>query len=241
MSDDMSRARAARTVSAAEQKRQEAARKASLSGEPDSGPYANVSLWDRQPNEGAKSWERFQIYRNMGPTRSLKRVSVETGVPTSTLSSQAMKNAWVMRAAAWDEEQDRLDQVWMRTERQKALKRHVKQAQALTNKWLERLGALDPNELSPSDVIRYAEIATKMEREALKMDDKSLNVTVAGSVETIAQMGPDETKLRIAAIQRELARRAEEATTYSPADDKQKPSEAPESSPTSDPSTDGQE
>ncbi|KYD28563.1 hypothetical protein B4109_3026 [Geobacillus stearothermophilus] len=42
--------------------------------------------------------------------------------------------------------------------------RHAKQAMMFQNKILERMRSLDPRELSPNDLIRWFDIAVKVER-----------------------------------------------------------------------------
>lgn len=171
---------------------------------------ADLREWDRLEHEPNQGWEAFKVYRDMGLDRSTPKVSKEMNIPMGTIGRYSTRFAWVVRAAAWDAEQDRKDQVWLEKERRKALTRHVRQAQALTNKWVQRLQSLRPEDLTPSEVIRYAEVATRLEREALQLDEKSVNVNVSGQIAITDKLSPEETEIRLKALQREITSRAED-------------------------------
>lgn len=172
---------------------------------------ADLREWDRLEHESTPAWEAFKMYRDMGMDRSTPKVSKELGTSMGTISGYSSKYSWVVRAAAWDAEQDRKDQVWMEKERRKALTRHVRQAQALTNKWVQRLQSLRPEDLTPSEVIRFAEVATKLEREALQISERAMNVTVDGQIALTSGLSPEDTEVRLGALQREINTRIEEA------------------------------
>lgn len=169
-----------------------------------------INPWDRQPKEHDEAWRSFKHYRDMGLTRTTPKTAEELGKSLNTILTYSSRFSWVLRAAAWDAEQDRLDQLWMQQERKKAVTRHVKQAQQLTSKWLVRLQQLDPSQLSPSDVIRYADVATRMEREALEMDRKDINVNVSGTVEAVTSLSAEDTRMRLAQLNAEIKARLEE-------------------------------
>nr|DAI64401.1 MAG TPA: hypothetical protein [Caudoviricetes sp.] len=165
-------------------------------------------LWDRLNADTDTAWDAFKKYRDAGLSRSVPKLAKELGKPRTTLATYSSKYSWVLRVAAWDAEQDRLDQLWMHEERKKAVKRHVRQAQALSNKWLQRLANLDPNDLSTGDVIRYADIATRMEREALGMSDQRVDVQVSGSVEArVETLSAEDTRIRLEVLQQEIEMR----------------------------------
>jgi hypothetical protein len=165
--------------------------------------------WERVTHEPAMAWESFRLYRDMGLTRSTNRVAEQRGVASSTIYTYSARWGWVVRAAAWDAEQDRLDTLWLQEERRKAVTRHVRQAQTLQTKWLTRLSTLDPNQLSPGEVIRYAEIATKMERDALQLAGSTVDVNV--KVTDVGSLSPEEVRQRLELLQVEVRARLAEA------------------------------
>lgn len=71
--------------------------------------------WDKVPGETDESYTRFLLYRNIGPTRSLRRAyflylreydgfrGVMKGVrPPGSWQEECRDNFWPERAAAWD-------------------------------------------------------------------------------------------------------------------------------------------
>lgn len=67
--------------------------------------------WERQEDEPAEAYERFLIYRNMGPQRSVQ-AAYQSTVPgrkgtkkpqrSGTWGSECAKWSWVERAHEWD-------------------------------------------------------------------------------------------------------------------------------------------
>lgn len=176
--------------------------------EDDSLKSLTGNLWDRLEEESHSKFDLFKTYRDLGPTRTVAQVARDLNKSRPLLATYSSRYSWVLRAAAWDAEQDRLDQQWMAEERKKAAKRHVRQAQSLASKWITRLQTLDPSELSPGEVIRYAEIATKMERDALRMQEPDTVVNV--NLPNVEALNVEDTRLRLEAIQREIQTRLSE-------------------------------
>ena len=66
--------------------------------------------WERWPDEPARWYDRFWVYCNLGPNRTLsaayRQVAQRDGLKTQTLPQhwreQARRWAWAARAAAWD-------------------------------------------------------------------------------------------------------------------------------------------
>lgn len=167
-------------------------------------------VWDMQEGESSVAFEAFKFYRDLGLTRNLSKVAEKVGKSYQTIAIYSHKYSWAMRVAAWDKEQDRQEQQWLLDERKKAVTRHVRQAQSLQSKWIQRLQQLDPSELSVSEVIRYAEIATKLEREALGMAGTTVDVNLSGEVAHVEALSPEDTRLRMQELHRELQERIAE-------------------------------
>lgn len=137
---------------------------------PDTGP----APWERQPGEPAKAYAAFCLYRDMpAHARSLRAVADRLyGSGTASkrrrtpgqLFKWSTRWRWVERAAAWDDEQDRQARQAQLRAVQEMRERHVREAMALQRKALERLQRMDPEELSPKDVLWYFVEAAKLER-----------------------------------------------------------------------------
>ncbi|WP_425834143.1 hypothetical protein [Streptomyces fractus] len=115
--------------------------------------------------------------------------------------------AWVMRATAYDREQDRLFLAEQAQARREIARRHAKLAQAVQGKAVARLQMLDPRELSPSDLLRYVQVAAEIERRAVG------GVPVAGPAEDrdqaadAAALSDEERRARMDQLRGELERR----------------------------------
>lgn len=66
--------------------------------------------------------------------------------------------------------------------RQEMTDRHIKEAMMLQGKVLERLRTLKPNDLNPSDVAKWFDIAVKIERLARGESTENVNQEVQGQV-----------------------------------------------------------
>jgi hypothetical protein len=131
-----------------------------------------VNIWDRQPDEPTRWFDRFERFRQAGARRTLlgcinaereengeKRYS---SVPGSwTAASEKWK--WRERATAWDDYQREL----ARKEEQEELTRrrrvHIAQAQFVQGKAVERLKNLDAATLTPRDVLAYLSEGVRLE------------------------------------------------------------------------------
>ena len=64
---------------------------------------------------------------------------------------------------------------------------------------------MNPEDLSASEVIRYAEIATKMERDALRLTEPDTVVNV--HLPMVDSLSFEDTRLRLEVLQKEIAAR----------------------------------
>jgi hypothetical protein len=131
--------------------------------------------WDRQRGESNLWYARFERYRLAGPSRSLlgtlNSEMIEKGLLRKTRVPGAWNRAferwrWRERAEAWDEQERHKLQAARAHDVEEMNRRHIQEAQALQNKALQRLKALELDDLSATDVLRYFVEATKLERSA---------------------------------------------------------------------------
>jgi len=123
-------------------------------------------VWDRQKNESSKAYAAFCVYRDLGPDRSLEKVRQTLDKPRSRkwLGEWCATYNWVERARAYDDYLEKKK----REEKEKAIlemaERHARLAMAFQQRVAERLREINPSELSPADMARWLDIATKLER-----------------------------------------------------------------------------
>ena len=124
--------------------------------------------WDRQQGETSKAYEAFCIYRDMGIQRSLGKVAEVLQKSETLMGRWSGANKWVKRAAAWDDEQERIEREAAQKEQAKAIremrKRHSDLAQAMLIKSARALARIPDDEIKAGDVSRMVDIASKLER-----------------------------------------------------------------------------
>ena len=146
------------------------------------------ALWERQQGESEKAFEAFVTYRDLGPARSLTKVSQELNKSRTLLGRWSSRWRWVHRTAAWEVEQDRFRRNAQLQEIAEMSRRHARQAQRglgavsdLQDTFLRRLqdsGQEAFADLSDGDLMglamrgmRLIEPLSKVERKARGLPD----------------------------------------------------------------------
>jgi hypothetical protein len=178
--------------------------------------------WERQKGESAKAFWAFQVYRDLGPTRSLAKVGEiagETGVASPSMMERwSSRWGWVDRAHAFDLDEDRKRRADNDRARADAGRTRAMAGTLMVGLALRRLrgdergetpvAALDPNELSAYDVVALAREGSRLQAEALGdgMGLASLEPGLRDAVRTLAR---DLLAVAVARIE-EAARQAAE-------------------------------
>lgn len=144
----------------------------------------DAPLWTRQPDESAKAFQAFAMYRDMSVERSTYKVARELGKSVALIQRWAALYAWVARAADYDAnvaemgrkvaEQQHLDA--MRAFRQRCLDRAKRMGDAgekLTERVLARLVGFDEGE---GTTAAQARAAAALLKEALNAEALALGV-----------------------------------------------------------------
>lgn len=119
--------------------------------------------WEIQPGETAKQFEAFVVYRDM-EHRSLANTGKSLGKSKAMMERWSSANKWVERAAAWDNEKDRIARQEQIKEIRKMRERHAKGSVAMFAKALEGLKNIKPEELTAQDIVRMFSESVKAER-----------------------------------------------------------------------------
>lgn len=124
--------------------------------------------WDRLQDEGVRAYEAFCVYRDMGTQRSLSKVAEKLQKSETLMGRWSGNHNWVKRAAAWDDEQERIEREIAQKEQAKAIrdmrKRHADIATAMIVKAARALARIPEDEIKPGDVSRMVDVASKLER-----------------------------------------------------------------------------
>lgn len=156
---------------------------------PDDDPGEDVALtlerqlvpgrdeWEKQPFESMKAYHAFALYRDLGPTRSVAKVAGELNKSPSLIARWSRHNLWAIRKDAYDLYRDRTLRQAMEGEQDRARRRQAALGATLQGRVLERLQGneqrniqpIDWNEAGVNEIVRAAEVGTRIENLALGM------------------------------------------------------------------------
>lgn len=128
--------------------------------------------WDLQPGETSLAYQAFQCYRDMGPGRTLKRVSEALGKSEAFLSRWSFRNGWVARAESFDAEAARIASARSLNDHAEVRARQAGLGRMMQARGAQRIGQLDPAVLEAKEARMLAVEGAKMEREALGLAAK---------------------------------------------------------------------
>ncbi|MFF4802324.1 hypothetical protein ACFY1U_28630 [Streptomyces sp. NPDC001351] len=171
-----------------------------------------VESWERQGGESVQAFEAFAVYRDLGPARSVTKVARELDKSRALVGRWSRQFAWVVRASAYDREQDRLFLAEQAQARREIARRHAKLAQAVQSKAVARLQTLDPRELSPSELLRYIQVAAEIERRAVGEAPVVDQVEDRDQSADVTALSDEDRRARMDQLRRELERRLSEST-----------------------------
>lgn len=177
------------------------------------GGSAASDPWERQVGESSQAFEAFSAYRDFGPVRSVTKVARELDKSRTLVGRWSRRYGWVVRAAAYDREQDRVFLVEQAQARREIARRHAKLAQAVQGKAVSRLQSLDPRELSPAEVLRYLQVAAEIERKAVgeaPVVSSAAKEEGSDRAADVAALTDEERQARMERLRRELERRLAE-------------------------------
>lgn len=133
-------------------------------------------IWERQRGETARAFAAFCAYRDLGRSRTLVEAARafyespnvgRTSAKVRQVERWSSAHGWVRRVDAYDEEMGRE----RRLRREQAIydleERHARIAQSFQSKVIQRLQTLRVEELSPTDLARWFDVAARIERQAL--------------------------------------------------------------------------
>lgn len=130
-----------------------------------------TNLWDRRKGESAKAFAAFRAYRDLGPDRSFSKLGRALGKTPQAFEPFSVRNEWVRRCAAWDDEVDRRLQTATLRELEQMRARHIQASLTLQgvglhelNKLVESVQRGGGRVLSVDQLLRVLREGTTMER-----------------------------------------------------------------------------
>ena len=181
----------------------------------------DIQPWERQePKETELMYSRFLVYRDLGPETDRLRQTVEvlnaTGdkLTYGTIKDYSSCFRWASRAAAWDRYIVQADRARMVKLRREAIDEQRKVARELRSRALSGMELIPAEDMSPADVVRYADLAFKIEKSIFEEYSPARVGVAEDGVEEVADISswsPAERRRRMEQLSQELAKRAARA------------------------------
>lgn len=131
--------------------------------------------WDRRPGESVRAHQMFRRYRDLGPLRTLDvLVDDAANVTPRTLREWSGRHDWRDRAAAWDDEVHRVEDLRRLEELRGMHDRHQRAGRAAMLKALAALQTVAPEDIPPYAAARLLELGARLERETLVVSVEQL-------------------------------------------------------------------
>lgn len=119
--------------------------------------------WERQVGESIIAFNAFCAYRDM-EDRSIRKVAFDLHKSSTNIGKFSSKWNWVERVAAWDALQDEIVRKQQLDDIRKMRKRHADLSSQMLLKATKALKAMKIEDMTPQDVIRMTDVASKLER-----------------------------------------------------------------------------
>jgi len=182
---------------------------------------SDINPWERQePRETELMYSRFLVYRDLGPETDRLRQALEVLNSTGDkLSYAAIKDyssafRWTAGAAVWDRHAAQADRARMMRRRRKAIDDQLRASEKLRAKGIAALERLDPDALTPSDIVKLIDLSYRIERSVYTELVAPVQTGSTGSnldIDDIESWTPAERARRLSALQAEMINRTSRA------------------------------
>ena len=138
--------------------------------------------WEQQDKETVQAYEAFSLYRSLGAARSLRKVAQKLHKSFTIMSRWSSRHKWADRVRAYD---IAISKEVVADEKDAVLrmnKRHMAESHKLQQLLLQRIDRIRPEILTPSDVARWLDIAVKIERRCMGLDENGTTVSTEVNV-----------------------------------------------------------
>jgi hypothetical protein len=129
--------------------------------------------YERLPGETSAAYEAFCAYRDKGASRSTAKVARQLGKSKTLIDRWSSRWSWGSRAAAYDAYLDSERRAAAAKEAREAAQRHARIARLAQERICERLETLDVEALPLGSLGNWLDVACRVERIALGLDDRA--------------------------------------------------------------------
>jgi hypothetical protein len=177
----------------------------------------DVNPWEQQlPRETQLQFSRFLVFRDVGPESDRLRSTLEvlnsTGdkLTYSTIKDYSSCFRWTARAGAWDRYHAQAERARMVRRRRRMIEDQCKAAEKMRAKAVEALHSLNYQDLTPGDIVRFVELAHKIETSIYREFEETpvSTANTGAAIEDIASWSPAERRRRLEQLTAELSTRA---------------------------------
>lgn len=133
--------------------------------------------WEQQVGEGKTRFAQFVAYRDQGPTRRLDKVLERFGITRSSAKQYERVFLWNQRVQAFDKHMEDQWILALREHTKTMVQRHLVLGDKVRLKVMARLETLDADKLTPTELVRMADLYSKLTRVALGEPEHHIAVT----------------------------------------------------------------
>lgn len=133
--------------------------------------------WEQQVGEGKTRFAQFTAYREQGPTRRLDKVQERFGITRSSIKQYERVYLWRQRVQAFDKHMEDQWILALREHTKTMVQRHLLMGEKVRALVMSRLETLDPEKLTPTELVRLADLYSKVTRVALGEPEHHVAVT----------------------------------------------------------------
>jgi hypothetical protein len=153
----------------------------------DLGLNMDIKPWEQFPTEPRSAYQVFNDFCRAYPKElSLKELTDMTGYGVSALRHWSKRWRWKERFYEWARKCDKEALIEQADIRKEMNDRQAKIASDILGKALTRIERIDVDELSPREVVQWADVASKLERTAIEDNRKLVEVQVESKTHTLA-------------------------------------------------------
>lgn len=121
-------------------------------------------VWYRKPRETAQAYQAFELYRDLGPSRSVRLVAEELAKSRILMERWSKRWNWVIRAREYDNFNEHARMQAFHKKRLASIEKQAELGEALREKAHTAVIALDTSEMDAAVICRMAEVGVKIER-----------------------------------------------------------------------------
>lgn len=128
--------------------------------------------WNMRPDESAKAYQAFEVYRDMGADRSLERVSRTVPVRLPSVKDWSSKYSWQARVRAFDEAAAAKASAIALEDAATVRARQAQHAKVIQLRAMQKIAGTDPGDMTVGEATRAWQVGAENERKALGIPDK---------------------------------------------------------------------